>query len=86
MERCPLCRAALNGADTCRRCRAELQVAQRVEREGSELVDAAIHYLALDDATTAERLLHRALALHAIPQTCALWRLAVSASGKKGVR
>ncbi len=83
MERCPLCRAALKGADTCRRCRAELQVAQGVQREGSRLVDVAIHHLALDDAATAERLLHRALVLREAPQTRALWRLALGVSGKK---
>jgi hypothetical protein len=84
VERCPLCRAALNGADTCRRCRAELQMAQRVEREGSVLVDAAIHHLALGHADRAERLLRRALVLHAAPQTRALWRLAVSALAAVG--
>src|SRR3954471_17760184 len=38
MERCPLCRAMLHGADTCRRCRAELSSAQRVARESRRLV------------------------------------------------
>ena len=37
MERCPLCRAALHGADTCRRCRADLRTAQEVERDGQAL-------------------------------------------------
>ena len=75
MERCPLCRAGLNGAETCRRCRAELQLAQQVEREGQALVNAAMHCLSLDDADTAERLLRRALVLHAAPETLALWRV-----------
>jgi hypothetical protein len=75
MERCPLCRASLNGAETCRRCRAELQSVNRVEREGQLLLDAAIHFLSLDDVMTAERLLRRALALHAAPEAFALWRL-----------
>jgi hypothetical protein len=75
MERCPLCRATLNGAETCRRCRAELQSVQRVEREGQVLVDAAIHSLSLDNVMTAERLLRRALALHAAPEANALWQL-----------
>jgi hypothetical protein len=75
MERCPLCRAMLNGAETCRRCRAELQSVKRAEREGQVLVDAAIHSLSLDDVMTAERLLRRALALHAAPEACTLWRL-----------
>jgi len=72
MDRCPLCRAALNGADTCRRCRAELRTVQRVEREGQALVDAAMHRLALDDTAAARRLLQRALALHATPEVRAL--------------
>jgi len=72
MDRCPLCRAVLNGAETCRRCRAELQAAQRAEREGQALADAAMHCLALGDADAAAQLLRRALVLHAAPQTLAL--------------
>jgi len=75
VDRCPLCRAGLNGAETCRRCRAELRMAQQMEREGQALVDAAMHCLSLDDADTAERLLRRALALHAAPETLALWQI-----------
>jgi len=74
VDRCPLCRASLNGAETCRRCRAELQLAQQVEREGQALVDAAMHCWCVDDADTAEHLLRRALVLHAAPETLALWR------------
>jgi hypothetical protein len=75
MERCPLCRATLNGAETCRRCRAELRSVIRVERQGQVLIDAATHRLCLDDVVTAKRLLRRALALHAAPEVWALWRL-----------
>jgi len=75
VDRCPLCRAGLNGAETCRRCRAELQLAQQVEREGQALVNAAMHCLSLDDADTAEQLLRRALVLHAAPETLALWQI-----------
>jgi len=82
MDRCPLCRAALNGAETCRRCRAELQMAQRVERDSQALVDAAMHCLSLDDADTAERLLRRALMLHAAPETLTLWQI-VAASPRQ---
>ena len=74
MDRCPLCRAALNGAEVCRRCRAELRAAQRVEREAQALADAAMHCLSLDDADAAEQLLRRALALHAAAETLALWQ------------
>ncbi len=82
MDRCPLCRAALNGADTCRRCRAELKTVQDVERDGDALLDAAMHRLAVDDTEAAERLLRRALALHAAPEILALWR-AVRASRRE---
>jgi hypothetical protein len=80
MERCPLCRATLNGAETCRRCRAELQSIKRVERQGQVLVDAAIHSLSLDDVITAKRLLRRALVLHAAPEVRALWRFVTATS------
>jgi hypothetical protein len=80
MERCPICRATLNGAETCRRCRAELQSIKRVERQCQVLVDAAIHSLSLDDVITANRLLRRALVLHAVPEVRALWRLVTATS------
>lgn len=83
MDRCPLCRAMLNGADTCRRCRAELQTVQRVEREGRALLEAAIHRLSLDDMATAGRFLRRALALHATPEVRALRRLVTGSSGRR---
>jgi hypothetical protein len=75
MDRCPVCRAMLNGADTCRRCRAELQTVQHVERTSEALVGAAIHRLMRYDPTAAERLLRRALALRATPEVRRLWRL-----------
>ncbi len=84
MDRCPLCRAALNGADACRRCRAELQAAQRAEREGQALADAAMHCLALGHADSAAQLLRRALLLHAAPQTLALWRVVAATSRQAG--
>ena len=84
MDRCPLCRATLNGADTCRRCRAELGTVQRVEREGQALLDAAIHRLSLDDAASAGRLLRHALALHATPEVRALSQLVAHTSRRSG--
>jgi hypothetical protein len=75
MERCPLCRAMLNGAETCRRCRAELQTVRRVERESHALVGTAMHHLSRGDTAASRRLLRLALGLHATPQVRALWRL-----------
>jgi hypothetical protein len=85
MERCPLCRATLNGGETCRRCRAELRSVQRVEREGQALADAAMHRLSLDDVVTAGRLLRRALAIHAVPEVRALLWLVTALSRQSDV-
>jgi hypothetical protein len=81
MDRCPLCRAALNGAETCRRCKAELQTVQRVERESQALVGAAMQRLSLGDAAASRRLLRLALDLHAAPEARALWRLVAMVPG-----
>ena len=75
MQRCPLCRAMLNGADTCRRCKAELGTVLQVDRESRSLAGAAMHRLAVGDTAGGRRLLRRALDLHATPETRALWRL-----------
>jgi hypothetical protein len=75
MERCPLCRAMLNGADTCRRCKAELGTVLRVDRESRSLAGVAMHRLAVGETAAGRRLLRRALDLHATPETQALWRL-----------
>lgn len=66
----------LHGADTCRRCHAELRTAQRVERDSQTLVDAAIYHLVHDNAVIATHMLRRALVLHATPEARILWRLA----------
>ena len=60
--------ALLNGAETCRRCRAELKQVQDVERQGCELVGAAMHLLALGNGVEAKRLLRRACVVHATPE------------------
>ena len=75
MDRCPLCRAMLNGAETCRRCRAELGSVIRVASESRALAGAAMRHLALDDREAAARLLRRALTLHAAPEIRTLFLL-----------
>ncbi len=67
-------RAALHGADTCRRCRAELHSVKQVAAEGQALVGLAMHHLSLDVAATAERLLQRAVSLHVTSAALALLR------------
>ena len=68
MMQCPICRALLNSAETCSRCRAELKQVQDVERQGCELVGAAMHLLALGNGVEAKRLLRRACVVHATPE------------------
>lgn len=75
MERCPICRAALNGAATCRRCRAELAQVQAMERLGRCLEGEAMLRLASGDLAAAERILRRARLVHATPTVRALGRL-----------
>ena len=40
MQSCPICRASLNGASVCRRCRADLGKVLEVEQRGQML---AVH-------------------------------------------
>jgi hypothetical protein len=81
MEGCPLCRAMLNGVETCRRCKAELGSVQRIEHESRMLAGRAMYRLALGDATGSRRLLRLALDLHATPEVRTLWGLVAGVSG-----
>ena len=65
MENCPVCRALLNGAETCRRCRVELKTAQALERQAQQLAGAAMYSMLLGDRAGAARLLRRAHVVHA---------------------
>jgi predicted amidophosphoribosyltransferase len=80
MLHCPICRALLNDADTCRRCRTELKQVQDVERQGRELVDAAMHLLALGDTAAAMRLLRRARVFHMTPEVRLLSTMVATAA------
>ena len=84
MMHCPICRAQLNGADICRRCRTELKQVQDVERRGRELVDAAMHQLALGHTAAAMRLLRRARVVHATPEVRLLSTMAATAAPSGG--
>jgi hypothetical protein len=83
MMHCPICRALLNGAYTCRRCRTELKRVQDVERKGRELAGAAMHLLALGNTAKAMRLLRRACIVHATPEVRLLSAM-VSGSARRG--
>jgi hypothetical protein len=67
MDACPVCRATLNGASTCRRCRTDLRQVQEIEHRGQSLAGAAMLCLAEGDVAAAARWLGRARAVHAVP-------------------
>ena len=75
METCPVCRASLNGASTCRRCRADLRKVIEVEQRGQALLGAAMSSLAEGNVASAAQLLVRARAVHATPAVRSLRRL-----------
>jgi hypothetical protein len=75
MERCPICRALLNGADTCRRCRAELGSVIGAERQARRLLGEAMYRLTLGDRIDAGRLLRRSLLLHRTREAVTILRL-----------
>jgi hypothetical protein len=83
MQHCPICRALLNGVETCRRCRAELKQVQEMERQGRVLAGEAMRLLALGDAAQSERLLRRARIVHATPEVRLLSKI-VAVAGAAG--
>jgi hypothetical protein len=81
MDACPICRARLNGATTCRRCRADLGAVQAVEQRGQALTVAALHALVEGDSAGAAHLLGWARWVHATPATRVVEQL-VEATGR----
>jgi hypothetical protein len=75
MENCPVCRASLNGASKCRRCRAELERVQEIEGLGEQLRGRAMLSLAAGDTAVARRWLRRARTVHITPELLALEQL-----------
>jgi hypothetical protein len=75
MDTCPICRASLNGATTCRRCRADLDKVQAVERRGQVLAMAALRALVQGDPDSAAHWLDRARWVHATPTVRTLLEL-----------
>jgi hypothetical protein len=67
MDRCPNCRARLDGAAQCRRCGLELNLLQAADRAGDAALARAIRRLADGDVPGAVRDLERARALSGDP-------------------
>lgn len=83
MDTCPICRASLNGATTCRRCRADLQTVKAVEQRGHALVAAAVRALIEGDSASAAHWLGRARWVHGTPMVRVL-RALMDAAGRQG--
>ena len=73
MERCPSCRARLDGDATCRRCGMELTTLIEVENAAERLVQLGVaHLVAAGDALVARGDFVQALALRRAPLAQAL--------------
>jgi hypothetical protein len=81
LDQCPICRARLDGAGPCRRCRAELGAIRRIADESAALAGAALHRLAAGDRDTALRLIRRASVLRTAPDLA--WILSALAGGRE---
>ena len=67
MDRCPNCRARVNGADHCRRCGMALDLLSKVEEAAEAQLRAALRYLAHGDSDAASTSLRRLLSLRREP-------------------
>ena len=65
LDQCPICRARLDGAGPCRRCRADLDSVRRIADESAALAGAGLNRLAAGDRVAALRLIRRARVLRA---------------------
>ena len=81
LDQCPICRARLDGAGPCRRCRAELDAIRRVADESAALAGAALHRLAVGDRAAALRLIGRASVLRMASDLA--WIASALASGEE---
>lgn len=74
MERCPNCRARVDGAPECRRCGMDLRLLHAIERAAQTCLRRALLHLAQGDHPAARTALHNARRLHQTPLTEALGR------------
>lgn len=81
LDQCPICRARLDGAGPCRRCRAELDAVCRVADESAALAGAGLYRLAAGDRAVALRLIRRASVLRTASDL--VWILSALAGGEE---
>ena len=81
LDQCPICRARLDGAGPCRRCRADLDSVRRVADESAALAGVGLHRLAVGDRAAALRLIRRARVLRTASDLA--WILSALAGGEE---
>ncbi len=67
MERCPNCRARVNGAPECRRCGMDLRLLQATEHAANTFLQRALLHLAQGNHAAARTDLKNAQHLHRNP-------------------
>ncbi len=72
MERCPTCRARLQGKTQCRRCGTNLTLALQAETAAKQWTQRAVHCFSKGAVDDAEAALDRAMMLHRTPLALAL--------------
>jgi hypothetical protein len=63
MQRCPICRARLNGQSLCPRCGSDLSLPLKIQQRVQRLERDAVKRIAADEPARAEALLVEALRL-----------------------
>ena len=74
MERCPICRARLNGKWLCPRCGSDLSLLLKIERRVRLLEKNAVIRVAAGEMEQAEQVLDEALRLKPTPLARVLLR------------
>ena len=82
MERCPNCRARLDGTQTCRRCGMDLAALMEVDEAAEHLMQLGASHLAAGNAAAARAALTRSLALRREPLVQTLLGFARTLAGE----
>ena len=86
LDQCPICRARLDGAGPCRRCRAELDSVRRIADESAALAGAGLHQLAAGDHVAALHLIRRAKVLRTASDLAWILSALAGAEASAGAR
>jgi hypothetical protein len=82
MERCPVCKARLQGAEECPRCGLELRLPLKIQADARALDARVLAALAAGDPATARALAKGAQALESTPLRARMVRFAAWAAAR----